>query len=178
MTLDLTRRNVKGSPLTATDHDTNLDKLETAITTPLVRGQISKTTTATIPITTTGEYVTTGVTGVLDTTTANGLSLGTTDTFALRNTSGSTHVVRVYGSIDARDGSNLVLGIKMALNGTPIDETECRASTAVAGQEAKLVTSWLVTLEDGDEIALFIANHTSTADLEFRRGRIVATEVR
>jgi hypothetical protein len=31
MSLNLTRRSVKGSPLTATDHDTNLDKIETGV---------------------------------------------------------------------------------------------------------------------------------------------------
>jgi hypothetical protein len=31
MTLNLTRRSVKGSPLTAVDHDTNLDKIETGV---------------------------------------------------------------------------------------------------------------------------------------------------
>jgi hypothetical protein len=42
MTLNLTRRSVKGSPLTAVDHDSNLDKLEQAIesveTTPGPKG--------------------------------------------------------------------------------------------------------------------------------------------
>jgi hypothetical protein len=178
MTLNLTRRIVKASPLTAAEHDANLDVLETAILAPPARGQISKTTTGEIVITTIDTYVTTGLTATFDASTASGMVLGTTDTFGLKNNSGSTRLFQVYGSADVRDGNNLILGVKLALNGTPIDETECRAFTGTSGQEAKLVTNWLINLEDGDEVSLFIANHTNTSNLELRRGRVVAVEVR
>jgi hypothetical protein len=36
----------------------------------------------------------------------------------------------------------------------------------------------MISMADDDEVSLFIANHTSTASIEFRRGRIVASEVR
>ena len=61
--------------------------------------------------------------------------------------------------------------------GTAIDETECRAFTGSGAQEAKLVTSWMVELDDGDEISLMIANHSNTTDIVLKRGRIVASEV-
>jgi hypothetical protein len=32
-------------------------------------------------------------------------------------------------------------------------------------------------LADGDEVALYVANHSSTVDIDFERGRIVATSV-
>ncbi len=178
MTLDLTRRSVKGSPLSAVEHDSNLDKLETAITRAPVRGQVSRTTTGTIDITTQGTYVSTGLEATLDTATANGMTRGTTDTFGLKNTSGATRLMRFYGSIDAADGNNRTLGIKLALNGTPIDATECRAFTSSGGAEAKLVTSWMISMAANDEVSLFIANHSSTTDLELRRARLVASEVR
>lgn len=178
MTLDLTRRIIKAQPLTAEDHDDNLDKLEAAILEPVVRGQASKTTTSNITITTAGVYVPTGLTATFDAATAEGMTLGTADQFGLKNTSGVTRLFDVYGSIDGKDGNNLILGIKLAKQGTPIDETECRAFTGSGGQEAKLITRWMVELADGEEVSLMIANHTSTADLELRRGRIVAIEVR
>jgi hypothetical protein len=39
--------------------------------------------------------------------------------------------MQVYGSIDAKTvtGNNKILGIKLAKNGTAIDQTECRAFT-------------------------------------------------
>lgn len=143
----------------------------------MVRGQCSKMTDGTIDITTEGAYITTGLTATLDTDTAYGMVLGTDDTFGLRNTSGGTKLFRIYGSIDATDGNNSTLGVKLAKNGVAIDNSECRAFTGSNAQEAKLVTSWMVELDDGDEISLMIANHSNTTDIILKRGRIVASEV-
>jgi hypothetical protein len=178
VTLDLTRRNVKNAPLTAAEHDSNLDKLETAITRAPVRGQLSRTTTGTIVIGSQGTYVSTGLEGTLDTGTASGMVRGTSDTFGLRNSSGATRLMRFYGSIDATAGNNQTLGIRLALNGAPIDTTECRAFTSSGGAEAKLVTSWMISMAANDEVSLFIANHSATTSVELKRARLVASEVR
>jgi len=143
-----------------------------------IRGQCSKISYGTIDITTQGTYVTTGLTATLDSDTAYGMVLGTTDAFGLKNDSGGTKLFRVYGSIDATDGNNSTLGIKLAKNGTAIDNSECRAFTGSGAQEAKLVTSWMVELADGDEVSLLIANHSNTTDITLKRGRVVAVEVR
>ena len=142
-----------------------------------IRGQCSKMTDGTIDITTEGAYITTGLTATLDGSTAYGMVLGTDDAFGLRNTSGGTKLFRIYGSIDATDGNNSTLGVKLAKNGTAIDESECRAFTGSGAQEAKLVTSWMVELDDGDEVSLLIANHSNSTDIILKRGRIVASEV-
>lgn len=144
------------------------------------RGQCSKMDEGTIDITIEGTYISTGLTATLDTDTNYGMVLGTTDAFGLKNDSGATKLFRVYGSIDAvtATGNNKTLGIKLAKNGTAIDASECRAFTGGSREEAKLVTSWMVELADGDEVSLLIANHSSTSDITFKRGRIVAVEVR
>ena len=143
----------------------------------MARGRCSKMTDGTIDITIQGTYVSTGLTATLDTDTAYGMVLGTDDTFGLRNTSGGTKLFRIYGSIDATDGNNSTLGVKLAKNGVAIDNSECRAFTGSGAQEAKLVTSWMVELDDGDEISLMIANHSNSTDIILKRGRIVASEV-
>ena len=143
-----------------------------------IRGQCSKMTDGTIDITTQGTYVTTGLTATLDSSTAYGMVLGTDDTFGLKNDSGGTKLLRIYGSIDVTDGNNSTLGVKLAKNGVAIDNSECRAFTGSGAQEAKLVTSWMVELEDGDEVSLMIANHSSTTDITLKRGRVIAVEVR
>lgn len=145
---------------------------------PLVRGQVSKMTDGTIDIVTQGVYVSTGLTATLDADTAYGMVLGTTDAFGLKNDSGATKLFRIYASIDATDGNNSTLGLKLAKNGTAIDNSECRAFTGTGAEEAKLVTSWMVELDDGDEVSLLIANFKNTSDLVLKRGRIVAVEVR
>ena len=146
----------------------------------LVRGQVSKMDAGTIGIVTQSVYVSTGLTGTFDTATASGTSLGTTNTFAVKNTSGATKLMQIYGSIDAKtvSGNNHTLGIKLAKNGTAIAETECRAFTGSNNEEAKLVTNWMISMAANDEVALFVANHSGTEDISFGRGRLVATEVR
>jgi hypothetical protein len=148
--------------------------------TDLVRGQVSKMDSGTIDIVTQGVYVSTGLTGTFDSATANGMTLGTVNTFAVKNTSGATKLMQIYGSIDAKtvSGNNKVLGIKLAKNGTAIDQTECRALTGSGNEEAKLVTNWMISMAANDEVALFIANHSSNVDITLGRARLVATEVR
>ena len=143
-----------------------------------IRGQCSKMTDGAIDITTEGAYVTTGLTATLDSSTAYGMVLGTDDAFGLKNDSGGTKLFRIYGSIDATDGNNSTLGVKLAKNGVAIDNSECRAFTGSGAQEAKLVTSWMVELDDGDEISLLIANHSNTTNITLKRGRVIAVEVR
>ena len=144
-----------------------------------IRGQVSKMDAGTIDISTQGVYVSTGLTGTFDTATANGMTLGTTNAFAVKNTSGATRLMQIYGSIDAKtaSGNNKILGIKLAKNGTAIDQTECRAFTGSSNDEAKLVTNWIISMAANDEVSLFIANHSSNVDITFGRGRLVATQV-
>ena len=133
----------------------------------------------TIVIATQSVYVSTGLTGTFDTATATGMTLGTVDAFAVKNTSGTTRLMQIYGSIDAKTatGNNKVLGIKLAKNGIAIDQTECRAFTGSGAEEAKLVTNWIISMAANDEVALFIANHSSNVDITLDRARLVAVEV-
>jgi hypothetical protein len=107
-----------------------------------------------------------------------GISLGTSDTFAIKNTSGVTRRLKISASYDASmAGATKVLGLALAVNGVVDLDTECRATTGIQGAIAKLATQWIIDLADGDEVALFVANHSSTVDIDFQRGRIVATSV-
>jgi hypothetical protein len=145
----------------------------------MVCGQASKMDSGTVNITTQGVYIATGLTATFDASTANGMALATTNTFGLKNTSGSTKLLRFFGSIDARTvtGNNQTLGVKLAYNGVAIDATECRAFTGTGTEEAKLVTSWMISVANNDEVSLFIANLSGSGDISFRRGRILASEV-
>ena len=127
-------------------------------TTAMIRGQISRMNTGTVNITTEGVYVTTGLTATLDATTANGLVLGTTDAFGLKSINANTKLLRFYGSIDARTATG-------------------NNKTGGSNEEAKLVTSWMIEMDEDDEVSLFMANHSSDVDIDFRRGRLVASEV-
>lgn len=142
-----------------------------------VRGQVSRMTSQMCPAAAQGVYRSTGAVGTLDSTTAAGLSLGTTDQMGLRNSGAAAVLLRFYGSIDATAGNNQTLGIKLALNGAAINETECRAFTGSGDQEAKLVTSWMISVPVSGEVSLLIANHSSSADVTLRRARLMASQV-
>jgi hypothetical protein len=142
-----------------------------------VFGQVNKMDAGTITIATQGVYQSTGLTAVLDGENA-GISLGTSDLFAIKNTSGATRRLKISASYDASmAGATKVLGLALAINGVVDLDTECRATTGLQGAIAKLATAWIIDLADGDEVALFVANHSSTVDIDFQRGRIVATSV-
>lgn len=142
-----------------------------------VYGQVSKMTSGTITVGTQGTYQTTGLTAVLDGENA-GISLGTTDTFAIKNTSGSTKRLQIGASYDATvTASATVLGLALAINGVVDSDTECRATTSASGAIAELQTTWIIDLPNNHEVALFVANHSSTTAINFERGRVVATSV-
>ena len=139
-------------------------------------GQVGKQGQSTITIGTAGTYQSTGITATLDTLANSGIFLGTADAFAVKNTSGETRVFQVTASMDALTANDAALGIKLALNGAPIDNTDCRG-WAIQDYTAKLITTWLLELDDDDEVAMYVANHTDTANVTFLRGRVVATTV-
>lgn len=138
-----------------------------------VRGQASYTNTGTVSIATQGTYVSTGLTATFDSTTAYGISLGTTDLFALKNTTGSTQLVKVSAGIDAHAGNNQIIGMRLAKNGVGIPETECRSFSS--SNDVPLITNWLINMAANDEISIQVANHGGTTGLTLKRGRIVLT---
>ena len=144
----------------------------------LARGQASKMTSGTIAIATAGTYQSTGLTATFDSASDYQVVLGTSDTFGLKNDSGATKLFQVIASMDASAGNNQTLGIKLAKNGTPINESECRAFTGSNAQVAKLICFWMVELADGDEVAMYVTNHSDTTSISFQRGRISAIEVK
>lgn len=137
-------------------------------------GQASRITDGTVTISTAGTFVEASVEVDLDAANSFGMVKSEAYDFALQNTSGATRTFQIYASIDATANNNNTLGIRLAKNGTAIDQTECRAFTGSGGQEAKLVTSWLVSLAANDSIHVLITNFSATGNLTVKRGRIVA----
>jgi hypothetical protein len=143
-----------------------------------VRGQASYLgPTALITFTEVDAYVSTGLTATFDAATAFGMTLGTVDAFGLKNTSGSTKLLRFFANVDISGANFKQFSIRLALNGVSIAETECRGFST-GNEFLNLATSWMIELNDGDEVSLLIANNSSTDLIDLQRGRIVASEVR
>jgi hypothetical protein len=100
-------------------------------------GQVAKMDAGTITIATQGVYQSTGLTAVLDGENA-GISLGTSDLFAVKNTSGATRRLKISASYDASmAGASKVLGLALAINGVVDLDTECRATTGIARRDCE-----------------------------------------
>jgi hypothetical protein len=134
-----------------------------------------------VPVVATGTYYPLTNGGTLDTTVSTNMTLGATSTFSIRNTSGVTRVFRIYASVDATASNDDILGIKLyagvAGSLTARDETECRAFTSSANDAAKLVTSWMISLANNEEVAVYVANHSVIQNITAQRARIVAQAV-
>ena len=100
---------------------------------------------------------------------------------SLTYTGTQTRDFLVYASLDmlgdtAGDG----YAIRLAKNGADIPETECQAYAAGKSPNfyAKLVTSWIITLNPNDYLELFAASPPATPDNGFpQRMRLIATPV-
>ena len=137
----------------------------------LMYGQCNVPTSATITIGAAGVYQPTGLTAAFDVDSVN-VSAGTG--FGLKNSAGGLRSVQVTATYDgATAGTNRVLGLILALNGVPLPDTECQATTGGVNAISKLHTSWILQLDDGDEVELWVANITNTANLLWKRGRLI-----
>lgn len=144
----------------------------------LFYGQTRRTTSGTITVASSGVYQSTGLTATFYSIDAVGVVAGTSNGFAVKNGSTQTRQTFVAASCNMHvTGPTAEVGMILALNGTPVTDTENRAFTSSSGAVADLNTSWIFQLAPNDEVALFIANHTNTNNITFERGRIVASGV-
>lgn len=135
-------------------------------------GQMSNQSTQEVTIAVAGTYVEVDVTGTFDTDNSYGMVAPTTASFGLKNDSGSTQLFTVIGTADVQIGNNKMAGLRLAVNGVPIANTTCQANTG-GSNFAKLMSQWMVELDDGDEVSLWIANVTDTTDIDVDRCKIV-----
>lgn len=153
------------------DYNNNTGTVRTAALAPL-RGQSSRVTTGTISFSGSGVFADTGVGATFDTATAFGTTAGTGG-LSVKNTSGATRIVSVSAAIEVERLSSATndIGIKLAKNGSPINETEIQENTSL-NNPAYLSTNWIVELANNGEVSLLIANLTSADSVQFNRGRI------
>jgi hypothetical protein len=138
------------------------------------QGQMGRTTSGVVNIATAGTYQATGLIGTLDTIVSDGIALSTTDQLGLRNVSGKTVDFKIFASADIDANNNKILGIILAKNGTIIPETECRAPTGVGTSFAKLFTNWIIPMADGDQVTMYVTNHTTSGNITIDRCRMLA----
>jgi len=156
----------------------NLRQLNIAQRQPM-RAALSTQTTFTVPITTAGVYVPIDEAGTLDSAvTFNMVASGAPNVTGVKNNTTQERIMMIFASYDGKGGNNHAIGLKLALNGTPIDATECRSFAGGGGQVGKTFTHWIMKLGAGDEVTMLAANIDATTDLTIERFKLTAHAIR
>lgn len=140
-----------------------------------MRGMLWRQTTGTVSITTAGVYVPINLAGTLDADVSFNMDeSGSPNVTGLKNITEQTRTVFVLATYDGKGGNNHAIGLKLALNGTPLDSTECRSFGGASGQVGKTLTQWIMKLEPGDEVTMLAANIDATDNLTIDRFKMAA----
>ena len=153
-----------------------IKQLNTATFQPM-RAVLWNQTGDTVAITTAGVYVPINIAGTLDTDATFNMTAGTTNATGLVNDTNQARTVVFIATYDGKCGNNNAMGLKLALNGTPIDATECRSFGGATGQVGKTMTQWIERMEPGDEVSMWAANIDTTDDLDVDRFKLLAHAV-
>lgn len=136
-------------------------------------GQIGRQASGTVDVTASNTYYPIDLAGTFDADRSYGLIEGTAEGLALKNDTGETQLLVAIGSADVHSSNNQILGLRLAVNGTSIAASECRVTTGSTNY-GKLLSQWLVELDDGDEVSMHVANHGHTTDITVDRAKLIA----
>lgn len=168
------RELIRSTSRFETEARNNLRQLNIAQRQPM-RGMLWRQTNTTVTITTAGVYVPINAAGTLDSdVTFNMEASGAPNVSGLKNITGQTRTVFIVATYDGKGGNNNAIGLKLALNGVPIDATECRSFAGGGGQVGKTLTQWMMKLEPDDEVTMWGANIDATTNLTIERFKIAA----
>ena len=157
-----------------TEARNNLRQLNIAQRQPM-RAMLWRQTNTTVTITTAGVYVPINAAGTLDAdVTFNMVASGAPNVSGVKNDTNQTRTMVIVATYDGRGGNNQAIGLKLALNGVPIDATECRSFAGPSGQFGKTMTQWMLKLEPGDEVTMLAANIDGTTNLTIARYKMLA----
>jgi hypothetical protein len=143
-----------------------------------MRGAISRQTQGTVVINSANTYVPINLAPNLDTSVSDNMSLSSApNVTGLKNDLDEERIVVIIATYDGKAGNNHAVGLKLALNGTPIDETECTSFSGPAGQFSKTMTQWIMRLNAGDEVTMLAANKDTTDDINIARLKMIAYSI-
>lgn len=140
-----------------------------------MRGLVTRQTTGTVTINTAGTYEPINLISTLDGDVSFNLALsGTPNVTGLKNITDQTRTMVFIATYDGKCGNNNAMGLKLALNGVPIDASECTSFAGDGGQFGKTMTQYMLRMEPDDEVTLLAANIDDTTDLEIARLKLLA----
>jgi hypothetical protein len=155
------------------DTQNSIRQLNIAIPQPM-RGMLWNQTGTTVTIATAGVYVPLGLAGTLDTDGTFNMVAGTVNPSGLKNNTNQARTLVFIATYDGKAGDNNAIGLKLALNGVPIDATECRSFAGDGGQVGKALTQWTQRVEPSDEVSMWVSGINGTTDLTVERYKLLA----
>jgi hypothetical protein len=153
-----------------------IKQLNTATFQPM-RAVLWNQTGTTVAVAAAGTYYPINTAGTLDPDATFNMVAGTTNATGVKNDTTQARTVVFVATYDGKCGNNNAMGLKLALNGVPIDATECRSFAGGGGQVGKTMTQWIERMEPGDEVSMWAANIDTTDDLEIERFKLLAHAV-
>jgi len=139
-----------------------------------MRGMLWNQTGTTVTITTAGVYVPINLAGTLDVDGTFNTVAGTVNASGLKNDTDQARTIMFIASCDVSGANSDAIGFKLAVNGVPIDATECRSFTGPSAEAGKLLSQWIQRVEPGEEISLWVANIDGTTNLSVERFKLLA----
>lgn len=152
----------------------SIRQLNIAIPQPM-RGALSRQTSGTVVIAAANTYVPINLAGTLDTDVSFNMVLSESpNVTGLKNDTDQTRTMVIIATYDGKGGNNEAIGLKLALNNVPIDETECTSFGGSTGQVAKTLTQWILKMAPGDEVTMWAANKDTSVDITIDRFKMIA----
>jgi len=156
------------------DADNAVRQLNTTSFQPM-RGLLTRQTAGTVTITTAGEYVPINLVSVLAADVTFNMAVSSApNVTGLKNDTTQTRTVVFIATYDGKGGNNQGIGLKLALNGVPIDDSECTSFAGGGGQFGKAMTQYMIKLEPADEVTMLAANLDATTNLDIARLKLLA----
>lgn len=137
-------------------------------------GQVASQTSTTFTNLMQGVYVPLAMNSVVaDPDTLKGFEQ---DGFGLKNISGKTKIMFCMASADTSTGNNRTTGLRLAKDGVGIPLTVCTATTGTQNF-AKLMSHYLIEVEDGQVVSAQIANISGSQNVTALRAKLVIHSV-
>ena len=150
-----------------------IKQLNNSIFEPM-RGILYNQAGVTITVSGAGTYYPINTAGTLDTNATFNMVAGTTNLTGLKNSTDQARTIVFIGSYDGKAGNNHAIGLKLALNGVPIEATETKSFAGSSNQFGQVITQWIIRVEPADEVSMWVANIDTTDDLEIHRFKLLA----
>ena len=152
----------------------SIRQLNIAIPQPM-RGFLSRQTSGTVTITTAGIYVPINLASTLDPDVSfNMVASSAPNVTGLKNDTDQTRTMMFIATYDGKGGNNQGIGLKLALNGVPIDNSECTSFAGASGQFGKAMTQYMLRMAPDDEVTMLATNLDSTTSLNIIRLKLSA----